>query len=96
MLVCLKICLFLKMDYEQETKNILPTQKSFVYFSLPLILLSVVHQNFPSHFIKIFPHKTLWTPDRIGFALLKTSPCTVDLKLGFEFAQGFLDFQCSM
>ena len=26
--------------------------------------------------------------------LLKTPPCTVDLKLGFEFAQGFLDFQC--
>ena len=33
---------------------------------------------------------------KLGFALLKTPPCTVDLKLGFEFAHGFLDFQCSM
>ena len=29
----------LKMDCEQATKNILPTQNSFVHFSLPLILL---------------------------------------------------------
>ena len=39
-LVCLKICLFLKMDCEQATKNFLPTQKYFVHFSLLLTLLS--------------------------------------------------------
>ena len=29
----------LKIDYEQAIKNVLPTQKSFVHFSLSLTLL---------------------------------------------------------
>ena len=37
--MCLKN-VFFKMDCEQATKNILPTQKSFVHFSLPLTFLS--------------------------------------------------------
>ena len=31
---------FEKMGCEKATKNVLPTQKSFVHFSLPLTLLS--------------------------------------------------------
>ena len=30
----------LKMDYEKATKNVLPTQKSFIHFFLPLIMIS--------------------------------------------------------
>ena len=42
---CLKILVcflkdVLKNDCEQATKNVLPTQKSFVHFSLPLVFLS--------------------------------------------------------
>ena len=54
----------------------------------------VVPQNLPSHFIKIFLTRLFGLQTELGFALLKTSPCTADMKLGFEFAQGFLDFQC--
>ena len=35
-----KMFVCLKMDCEQATKNVLPTQKSFVHFFLPLVLLS--------------------------------------------------------
>ena len=36
----------------------------------------VVPQNFPSHFIKIFLTRLLGLKTNLGFAQLKTSPCT--------------------
>ena len=50
--------------------------------------------KFALSFIKIFLTRLLGLKTRLGFAQLKTSSCTDDLKLGFEFAQGFLDYQC--
>ena len=42
-----------------------------------------------------FSHKTSWTQDRIKVCSAQdTSSCTDNPKLGFEFAQGFLDYQC--
>ena len=41
------------------------TPKSVTEIRRFLGLAGFVPQNFPSHFIKISPHKTLWTPDRI-------------------------------
>ena len=52
----------------------------------------VVPQNFPSHFIKISPHKTLWTQEQARVCSAQDISLHCWPKLGFEFAQGILDF----
>ena len=57
----------------------------------------VLHPKIFPLIYKDFSHKTSWTQGKIRvYSTQDISSCTDNPKLGFEFAQGFLDHQCFM